>query len=160
MDMHTPNNQDDLSDLERRLSGWRPGVEGLDADAMLYAAGLAAGRRGGSRLVLPAICGVLAMAVVGLAAWGLSEHAERRALDDRLAKLQSVPSAPTARSEPIPPESPYTPSPSAYFTLRRQMEQEPNRWMVSLPSNGSSALEAPPQPDIYKIGQIDRLLAQ
>jgi hypothetical protein len=157
MDMHTPNRQDDLSDLERRLSGWRPDATGLDADALLFAAGLAAGRRGRGVLIAGALCGVLAIAAVGLGVWALSERAERQILVQLLEKQRQPPNEPPGRVAPTP-ES-YTPSPAAYLTLRRQMELDPNRWLTAV-SSGSPALEAPPQPDIYKIGQTDRVLAQ
>src|SRR5439155_10166786 len=80
MDIHTPNHQDDLSDVERRLSGWRPRVEGLDADAMLFAAGLAAGRRGRVVFVVSALGGLLAIVAAGLGVWALSERSERQML--------------------------------------------------------------------------------
>ena len=39
MDAQTPRHEDDLSDFERHLAGWQPASDGLDADAMLFAAG-------------------------------------------------------------------------------------------------------------------------
>ena len=60
MDSHSPN-PDDLSEIERRLSVWRPNAEGLNRDAMLYAAGLAAGKAERGRLLWPALCGFLAV---------------------------------------------------------------------------------------------------
>jgi len=161
MDMHTPRNEDDLSDLERRLSGWRPGADGLDADAMLFAAGLAARRRGRGRFLVPALCGLLAIASVGLGAWGWTERAERQILAQLLDERLREPSVPPALAVPVPSESSYTLSPVAYLRLRRQMEEDPNRWLASLPLPGAEPLEPPPpQPDIFRVGQSDRLFAQ
>ncbi len=81
---HAPDNDDALSDLERRLTGWRPDSAGLDADAMLFAAGLAAGRQRRGRLLGPSLCGLLAALAAGLGAWGLTERAERQELATRL----------------------------------------------------------------------------
>src|SRR5438445_3208349 len=128
MDMHTPNHQDELTELERRLSGWRPGIEGLDADAMLFAAGLAAGRRRMGRVLAPMLCGLLAIAAAGLGTWGWMERTERHALAQLLDERLREPSVPPTLAVPVSPESPYTPSPVAYLRLRRQMEEDPTRW--------------------------------
>ena len=43
---------------------------------------------------------------------------------------------------------------------RRQMEEDPTRWLT-LPLPDAQPLEPPPpQPDILRVGQSDRLLAQ
>ena len=67
MDTNSPY-QDDLSDIERLLSGWRPDTEGLSREAMLFAAGVATGRAGRGLLLWPALCAVLAVsaAVLGV----------------------------------------------------------------------------------------------
>src|SRR5437764_15312701 len=94
--------EEDLSAVERRLAGWRPGPAGLDADAMLFAAGRAAGRRG--RLPALALCGVLAVAAVGLGAWALTERAERLAIAGRLREQPPTPIPATSADGPA--ESP------------------------------------------------------
>ncbi len=143
MDAHAPRREDDLSAVEQRLTGWRPGADGLDADAMLFAAGLAAGRRGSGRLLAPVLCGVLAALAAGLGAWGLSERAERRALADRLrsAPTPGAAPAPAVVDVPAPPRE----SPSAgYLSLRRRMEQDPGGWLDRPPPPGRKAPEPPP----------------
>lgn len=113
---------DDLSELERRLSASRPAAEGLDADAMLFAAGRAAGS---SRLLWPALTGFFAVLALALGGWAMAERAER---------LASVPppSRPAeARPEPAPPpvESP-EPQRSAdeWLTARRALEEGLEAW--------------------------------
>jgi hypothetical protein len=149
-----PGRRDDLSDVERRVAGWRPASAGLGSDATLYAAGLAAGRRGRGRRLWPALCLVLAIQSVGLGIWGLSERAGRRALAGRLAEPSPAPGAPPAPAGVAPPES----SPDGYYHLLRQTEQDPNRWLVSLPSaTPRTPLPAPPEPAILRAGQLDSL---
>src|SRR5262245_2702578 len=83
MDTPFPRHEDDLNDVERRLAAWQPDSGRLDTDAMLFAAGLAAGRRGRGRFLWPALCVVLTLQAAGLGVWGLSERAERLALNVR-----------------------------------------------------------------------------
>jgi hypothetical protein len=161
MDQQSPRHEDDLSDVERRLAGWHPASAGLDADAMLFAAGQAAGRRGRGRLLWPALCAFLAVQAAGLGAWGLSERAERRALASRLRERAPAPSAPPATDVAVPPEPSYTPSPDDYFHLRRRAEQNLTRGPASLPPAAAQALAPPPpEPAILRAGQRDGLLDQ
>ncbi len=93
--MHThENHSDDMNDLERRLSAWAPASAGLDADAMLFAAGLAAGRPGPARFVWPALSGLLSVLVVALGAWLTVERSERLHLARQLRQQ--------ARRRPLP----------------------------------------------------------
>jgi hypothetical protein len=159
MDAHTPRREDDLSDVERRLAGWHPGSAGPDADAVLFAAGLAAGRRG--RAIWPVSCVLLALLAAGLGVWGLSERAERRALADRFREQAPEPSpSPTTAIAELPEPS-YTPSPDDYFHLRRSLEQDPGRWPAT-PSPAGTQVPGPPppEPSIPRAGQRDRLLDQ
>jgi hypothetical protein len=158
MDADTPRRKDDLSEVERRLAGWRPGAEGLDADAMLFAAGLAAGRRGWGRFLGPGLCVLLTALAVGLGAWGLSEHAERQALANRLRERAPAPGGPPAAAVAAIPEPAEEPSPGDYLSLRRRMEQDPAGWLASPQSAGPAALGAPPPgPAVLRLGQGDRV---
>jgi hypothetical protein len=161
MDPHTPRDEDDLSDCERRLAGWRPDSTNLDADAMLFAAGQAAGRRGRGRLLWPALCGVLALQAAGLGAWGLSERAERQVLTSLLREQTPERNALLAPALASAPEPSYTPSPEDYFHLRRRAEQDVNGWLASLAPPGPQAVgPPPPEPAILRAGQRDGLLDQ
>ena len=149
MDANTPRHEDNLSDIEGQLAQWRPGADGLDADAMLFAAGLAAGRRGRGRLLGPALCGLLAILAAGLAAWGLAERSERQALASRLRQRQPSPDPAAVTDVAAITKSSYEPSPNDYLSIRRQMEQDPDRWLASQQSNGPK-VSGPPlaQPEI------------
>jgi hypothetical protein len=153
MDPQLPRREDELSEIERRLAGWQPSAEKLDADAMLFAAGRAAGRRGRVPLLWPALCAFLAVQVAGLGIWGLSERAGRLALADRQPQRVPGPSAPPTVVAVLP-ESSYTPSPDDYFHLRRRVEQDPARELTPLPPEGpQSPGPRPPQPAIFRAGQ-------
>jgi hypothetical protein len=150
-----PHAEDDLSEVERRLRGWRPDATGLDSDAMVFAAGLAAGRRGW--LLGTTLCGVFAVLACGLGAWGLSERAERIALAGRV--YERAPTATTLEADAVAmaSEGRQPLAPDAYFSLRRQAEDDPSPWPAArLP-------EAPPPPppsenEILTAGQRDGLL--
>ena len=158
MDAHIPHHEDDLSDLERRLAGWHPTSEGLHADTMLFAAGLAAGRRGPGHLLWPALSVVLAVQAAGLGVWGLLERAERQTMASRLRELAPIRSSPPETAVAVHPESLYTPSPDDYFHLRVRMEQDPGRWLALFSPTGSQAVgPPPPEPMILRVGQRDGL---
>jgi hypothetical protein len=153
MDTHS-NQQDDLSDLERRLSGWRPEVEGLSDQAVLFAAGIAAGRAGRSRIIWPGLCGLLAVLAAGLGAWGFNERAERQFLISQLPERAPVTSSTPASTDIYPSES-STPAPDGYFNLRRQMEQDPGRWLASNEAVGTQAPRFPPAgPAVLSAGTL------
>jgi hypothetical protein len=158
MDAKTPRHEDDLSDFERHLAGWQPASDGLSADAMLFAAGQAAGRRGRSQLLWPMLCALLTAQAAGLGAWGLSERTERQALASRLSER-----APTNSASPAPVvvvrESSFEPPSGAYLSTRRQMEQDPNGWLASRQPAALQALgPSPPSPAILTPRQRDGLL--
>ena len=160
MDAHPPRREDDLSDVERRLAGWRPAPGGPDADAMLFAAGLAAGRRGRGRVLWPAACALLAVLAAGLGGWGASERAGRVALAGRPPGPAPAPDAPPATAVAVaPPESSYTPSPDDYYHLRRRAEQDLGRWLDSPPTAVAPGAP-PPAPAILRAGQRDSLPVQ
>ena len=142
-------NPDDLNDLERRLLAFRPAVEGLDADAMLFAAGRAAIPRG---FVWPSLATLLAVLTVSLAVWATAERHERLSLDRQLREL----SAP--RSEPTPVNSPEpltVDEPDGWITAHRALEHGLDAW----PPRPISAIEAPSSREpVFTVGHRDALL--
>ena len=107
-----------LSEFERRLSGWRPASDGLDADAMLFAAGRAS-VRSPARFAWPAIAACLALVVGLLGNRLVNERAENRQL---LAQLQpnEAPARVVKRSLSLPETS--------LFAARRALERDPDGW--------------------------------
>jgi hypothetical protein len=158
MDTHPPRHEDDLTEFERRLSGWRPGDQGLNADAMLFAAGVAAGRRRRHPLLLSAACVLLVVQTIGLGLWGLTERAERRALAARSRESGVVPGSSPTTAEAASPLPAYTPSPDDYLHLRRRAELDPVRWLASLQSTDPQPPgPPPPEPVILQAGQRDHV---
>ena len=129
MDAYTPGDQEDLSAVERRLADWQPGTAGLDADAMLFAAGMVTGRAGRRPVALPTLCGLLGIVALGLGIWAATERADRQAIAIRLCEKGPV-ANPYLLARPITPEHSYEPSPNDYLSTRRLMEQDPNRWLA------------------------------
>jgi hypothetical protein len=157
MDTHSPD-QDDLSRVERLLSGWRPDETGLNRDAMLFAAGLAAGKEGRGRLLWPGLCSLLVVSTAALGIWGLGERAERQILVSRLHEhAQPTGLAPT-NSFAVATHLSFRLSPDGYLNLRRRMEQDPSRWLASRESTGTAPPgPAPPEPAILRAFQYDAL---
>jgi hypothetical protein len=158
--MHA-NDQEDLSNVERRLAGWNPSVDGLDADAMLFAAGLAAARMGRGKLVAPIMCMFLAAVAAAFCFWALTERSERLDLASRLRARDRVADAsqppPTvARSETLPKLSPF-----AYYNMRRRIEQEAERSRIAVPPESPQTVPPPAaESAVFKVRQSSRLLDQ
>jgi hypothetical protein len=158
--MDMPRDENDLSDVERRLAGWQPASPRLDADAMLFAAGHAAGRGGRGRWFWPALSVLLAVLACGLGAWGLSERAERQVLASQLRERAVEPGAAPATGVAAPPGPAYRPSLDDYLHLRQLLDQDSNGAPVSTQPPGAQAGDPPPQPAILTPRQRDGLLEQ
>jgi hypothetical protein len=144
--------EDDLSGVERRLAGWQP-VTG-PADDVVFAAGFSAGRRG--RRLVQTACVVLAAGAAGLGVWGLAERAERLAVEAQLRAAGTTgPTAPAA-AEPAPLEPVYPPSPDGYFHLRREVGEDPDRWLAP-PQVGSPPPGPPAEVPGLRAGRRDAL---
>jgi hypothetical protein len=157
--MHTHSDfPDDLSELERRLSAWQPSSEGLDADAMLFAAGRAAGPPHRVRFVWPALTGFLAVLALAFGVWATTERAERLALDQRLRQLSAAPSEPVS-SPSVPDDPPRTDEPTAdaWLTARRALEDGLEAWPprpIDTPATADPIITVP----VLMVGQRDALL--
>lgn len=158
MDSQSSHSEDDLKALERRLAEWRPATEGLDTDAMLYTAGMEAGRRGRGRVLWPTLCLALAIACAGLGTWGLTERSEHQAL-----LIQVREHAPTTSNMPsgvMAVSDSYVPSPKDYLQLRRLAEQDPGNWLSSLKQNETQQPKLVTFPNILRAGEYDRFRDQ
>jgi hypothetical protein len=158
MDTQLPRDQSDLSDLERRLAAWQPKSDGLRSDTMLFAAGLAAGRRGPSRL-WPAVCALLLVQVVGLAVWLSSERSQRLALATRLGEGASLPDATKMAANDNSLQSGYSPAPNDYLHQRRRLEQDTNDYLtMAMPQRDEVFEQDSPPATILRAGRWSALL--
>jgi len=114
-----------VNDFERSLARLQPDRTGLNSDAVIFDAGFAAGRRG-QRLWMT-ISAALAIAVIGLGAWGMTERTQRRALADVVRAPAPPIGSPSVDQSIEAPSS----SPDGYLRLRRRAEQDPNGWLAS-----------------------------
>jgi hypothetical protein len=111
--------QDDLTPLEQRLVACRPAATGLDADAMLFAAGRAAATpAAGPRWPWPAATCCFAILSLALTAALVGEQTERRALAARLDR-QAV----LAMNQPAPVSDVSPPAPDSYIAARHWIER-------------------------------------
>lgn len=152
---------DDLSGLERRLASWAPAVEGLNVDAMLFAAGRASVCSSPTRFVWPALaCGMAALATV-LAVCLRLEHAQRLELAQQFQQLAPAPLAePSFAPSPPPTESTADEEPplSSLLVAHRVLERGLEDWPD--PKLDRSDKPSTPQPpsSIFQVGQRDVLL--
>lgn len=153
MDTHS----DDLNELERRLSGWEPAQQALDADAMLFAAGRAAGQRGAIRRVWPTLTGLLGVVVLALLFWGMGERKERVRLADQL-RLQPVPTPPLPHDvSPMPTPADDTGS-TAILAVHRALERGQDDWAIQ-PTKETDAPGLPGAPaPVLQLGQRNAML--
>ena len=130
MDAHS-SNPDDLRKLEQRLAAWKPTPEGLDLEAMLFAAGRASARGGKAWFAWPIASGCLALAVVALGAWLMAERSERLALLREIGEVTDkerlrAPLSGGRSSDETPATIPL--GPDSYLVLRREWEERPGDW--------------------------------
>jgi hypothetical protein len=157
MDTH-PDRPDDLRSLERRLSGWQPASAGLDADAMLFAAGRASAQPGPARFVWPALTGVLSVLVVTLAAWLVVERNERLSLKQQL--LRQIPASAPSLPAPAVPAEPVSDDalmPDSYLSSRRALDQGLDAWPRQQRGQAGS-VPVPANNPVYQVGHRDMLL--
>jgi hypothetical protein len=158
MDTH-PDRTDDMNDLQRRLSAWQPAALGLDADAMLFAAGRASVIRGPSRFMWPALVGLLSVLVVFLGAWLAVERDTRISLARQLRRQMPVTSPSLAPTPTVPAESVTddADSPDSFLTARRAYDQGLDAWPPEPEARAGSA-QALPNGPILQVGHRDMLL--
>jgi hypothetical protein len=157
MDTH-PDRPDDLSPLERRLSSWQPSAAGLDADAMLFAAGRASAQPGPGRFVWPALTGVLGVFAVVLGAWLVVERSERLALVEQLRRKAPV-SSPSPSPPAVPAEagSDDAASPDSFLTARRAYDKGLDAWPPQ-PDGRTGSAQVLANSPVYQVGHRDKLL--
>jgi hypothetical protein len=132
---------DELTPLERQLAACRPAATGLDADAMLFAAGKAAGRE--SRLIWTGVAGVFAFISVALGAALVGERSERLALAAQLDRqaaefAEAIPSVPTTTT---------LPATDGFFAARRTLE---DNWTPSPESQPDGPVVPSAEPPIVR----------
>jgi hypothetical protein len=149
---------DDLTDLEKRLSGWRPAAEGLNAAAMLFAAGRAsaAGRR---RLLWPAATVCVAMVALALGVGLARERSESRKLAAQLERREPAGGivAPGFESGPSALFQDELPSDS-YLRVRRLLERDADAWPAEVTSQPDKPTGPPaPPPRVPRLRDRDGL---
>jgi hypothetical protein len=112
--------QDDLTDLERRLTALRPTAQALDRDRMLFEAGRASARGEGRAWVLSAAAS--ALMVVGLGVALARERSRALGLERDLIAAGEVPAAPpiAVTAAPREPSPPVEVAPDSYLALSRR----------------------------------------
>src|SRR6266852_1544326 len=144
MDTHS-SHPDDMKKLERRLADWKPTPEGLDAEAMLFAAGRASVRPSKAWLAWPVVSVCLALVAVVLGTRMATERSERLAL---LRELHNRPFEPTPAATPLTDETlaAVPLASNSYLVLRREWEQHPGDWAMRR-ADPSPTPKTPPGPE-------------
>jgi hypothetical protein len=150
-----------MNDLEKRLSEWRPSTRGLDADAMLFAAGRDSARsagRGWVRIAWPVISGCLALLAAAL---GVGLVQERTAREDLIVQLHNQ--KPAIAPAPIvvqqPGEAPLAEPPGAdsYLAARQALTNGLDSWPVLAKVEPSVGPPPPSRPILKANSQGDVL---
>jgi hypothetical protein len=160
MDTHSQR-PDDLSEMERQLAAWTPAPDGLDADAMLFAAGRASARPGLARFLWPALATCAGAFVVVLGVWLSVERSERRNLAQQLQQRDVAPlSNPSPTVSPPQPASAEEWPPDSYVASRPALEKGLDAWppraVSGVESSGAPGHETP----TFKVRSLNGLLAQ
>jgi hypothetical protein len=144
MDTHSPDADGALSRLERTLAACRPAADGLDADAMLFAAGRASVRPSRGRLAWPALACSLALVSLVLGATLAVERAERLALAELLCVRTPAPPVVSPRPPAADEASPAVePAPYSYLAGQRALEKGLDPWPPRPRAQGEPAPEPP-----------------
>lgn len=162
MDTHS-HRPEDLNELERRLSAWQPSSAGLNADAVLFAAGRASVRPGPARIAWPAFTALLTVLAVVLGLWLAAERSERQALAFRLRERPPAPAVnpsppPAANAEPVESPTADEPAPDSYLASRRALEKGLDAWPSRVVVRGGPTDPSLTNPPILTLGQRDALL--
>ena len=117
------SSSDELKKLERRLAKWSPAEDGLDHEAMLFAAGRASVRGRGISFAWPIASICMAATTLALGTWLSIERSERISLLREIeSRSVATPQNSIVPMDPIPYSEPI--SPDAYLVLRRMWEQD------------------------------------
>jgi len=147
-----------MSDLERRLSEWRPSTAGLDADGVLFAAGRASVRPGWGRIAWPIVSGCLALLTATLGVGLSQERAARLELTARLHDPKPpVVTAPSPMPEPYEAPSTEPPAADSYLAARRALAGNLDSWLATAKTEPA---EGPPTPNrpIWNVGSHPDIL--
>ncbi len=159
MDQH-PHRPDELSELERRLSAWAPADAGLNADAVLFAAGRASARPGLSRFVWPALTTCMTLLALVLGVCLIAERSERLDLARQLRPQPSVPAppAPSLDVDRVERPSPDEPPPDSYLASHRALEKGLDAWPIQAVVRVETSGPLRPSPAVLQAGHRDVLL--
>lgn len=147
---------EDLSELEQRLSAWRPAAA-AQADRMLFAAGRASAPRAGTPLFWPAASACLALLAVALGGWLAAERGERLALAEQLRRSPSPVPAPPSVLADGGLSVPDAPPPDNYLEVRRALERDPDAELPHVSLKDGPPGPLPPGPPMLQVRPAGRL---
>jgi hypothetical protein len=152
-----PSPADDLSELERRLSDWRPSTAGLDTAGMLFAAGRNSARPG-RRIAWPVVAGCLALLASALAVGLTQERAARIELTARVNQQKPM-LLPAERPQAETTSSSEAPALESYLAAHSALRQDLDPWPAATADTRPLG-PPPPAPHIWTVGQHDDVLKQ
>jgi hypothetical protein len=122
-----------LTDLERRLARWQPQSTGLDAEAMLFAAGRASVRQSPARFAWPAVAACLAIGTGILSVQLFHQRAAHRTILARMIET----TMPVVSDQP--PELPA----NSYLLVRRALERDPDFALFTIHAPSAKSSDQP-----------------
>jgi hypothetical protein len=160
MDTHS-HHPDEMNELERRLAAWQPIESGLDADALLFAAGRASARPSAARFVWPALTACASLLAIALGVWLVNERTERLALARQLRQqshlLATTPST-SPVADPTPARIEEEPPADSYLASHRALDKGLEAWPISSVVHADPPGTKPPHSPVLQAGRLDALL--
>lgn len=157
MEQHSANS-DDLSRLERCLSAWQPAEAGLNADAVLFAAGRASVRPSPTRFVWPTLTAIAAVLAIVLGVRLVHEQSERLALAQQIQRVTAKASISPSLDTDTEPRPQGEMSPDSLFVSHRLLENGLDAWPPQVVARAESPLPAVQDPPVLRVGRLDVLL--
>ncbi len=147
---------DDLRNLEQRLAACAPASAGLDADAVLFAAGRASVRPGAGRLAWASLAGLLAALSIVLGVWLAAERRERLELAQQIRQLNESRPTPSVPPADQPPTADQVPA-SSPFAIHQLLQRGLDGWPEP-PATGTNEPGPPSaEPSVFRVGRPDSL---
>jgi hypothetical protein len=146
----------EMNELERRLAACAPAADGLQADAMLFAAGRASARRGLAAFLWPVAFTALSLLTITVTSMWMNEHQERVALASQLRQMLLM-AAPASPPKPATTSEEYERSSGSLLEVHRALDQNrdplPAEPVIYVGSSGPS-----PDPDILRPDSLNHML--
>jgi hypothetical protein len=159
-----PDEENDLTALERRLAGWRPTTGGLDRDRILFDAGRAAAQADGRSRLWQFTTVALVFVTAGIGGLLTHERSRRLALETQAADRTDLPEPRSLASASVQLVRFEPPGPNSYLALTSQLAKavrdlsSPDAGLESRLTQPAGASESSPYSEPLRPRDLERVL--